>query len=219
MNRAALEKVAEKYRADGYDVHIFPSKADLPQFLQHFTPDMLAIRDHEKVVVEVAERSDLRKDASLSYVAAEVNSQPGWRFDLIVQSPDTSIDPVFTASTEPTSDDILQLANTAERLVSAGELTAACMVAWSAVEAALRQIATTAGLDLESRAPRYLLNALATEGLIPQDDYSTLISVFRLRNTLAHGLKPSSMTSDAPEFLIDLTRRIVKPANTPVTAV
>ncbi len=219
MNREALEKVAERYQADGYDVQILPSKADLPEFLQHFTPDMLAIRGHQKVIVEVAERSDLRKDASLSYVAAEVNSQPGWRFDLVVQSRDTSIDPVVTAATEPTSDDILQLADTAERLVSSGELMAACMVAWSAVEAALRQIAAKAGLDLESKTPRYLLNALATEGLIPQDDYSTLNSVFRLRNTLAHGLKPSSIPSDAPEFLIDLTRRIVKPANTPVAAV
>jgi hypothetical protein len=219
MNRAALEQVAEKYRADGYEVHVLPAKAELPEFLKHFTPDLLAYRGQEKVVIEVKNRSDLRKDASLSYVAAEVNSQPGWRFDLIVQASDTSFDPIFSGSTEPSIDGILQLAADAERLAASGELTAACLLAWSGVEAALRRLASQAGLNLESTSPLYLLNALATEGLLAQPDYATLNSLFRLRNSLAHGLKSTSITRDAPAFLIDLTRRIVAPANQRTAAV
>ncbi len=218
MTRASLEKVAWTYRQDGYDVRVLPSPAELPEFLRNFAPDLIATMGDENVVVEVKEREDLVHNSAMLSLAAEVNAQPGWRLDLVVERNTAELDSVAAGAVEPNSCDILRLADSAERLVGDGELIAACLVGWSATEAALRFTAHLNGLSLESKDPTYVLNALATEGVIARDEYDALIAALQVRNAMAHGLKPVSMNATVSEFLIETTRRLLQAEMSPASA-
>ncbi len=45
--------LASEYRAEGYEVHLYPDRALLPAFLVGFIPDMIAVSDEDKVVIQV----------------------------------------------------------------------------------------------------------------------------------------------------------------------
>ena len=53
---AAITAIAEKYRQRGYAVTLDPPPEMLPPTVQNYRPDFVAIRDDEKVAVEVKSR-------------------------------------------------------------------------------------------------------------------------------------------------------------------
>lgn len=205
MNRVEIEAVADQYRADGYDVIVQPTSAELPEFLQRHSIDLLASRNDESVVVAIKRQNGVQTDVDLTYLAADINARDGWRFDLFVSPNDNPWpDQVSQDSVEPGADRISELAETAERLLALEELEAACLVAWSALEASMRECARKASVDLEDNSPRYVINALATDGILSVDEYETLQDALRVRNAVAHGLTAPGLTPELVQSLLAL---------------
>jgi uncharacterized protein YutE (UPF0331/DUF86 family) len=203
-----LEKVAQQYRESGYEVFVHPKDAELPAFLSSLQPDMIVLNKSESVVVEVKSKLDLSTDHHLSYLAAVVNAQPGWRFDLVITNPWP--DEVLSESTERNVPEIESLIQTTEKLVANGELEAASLIAWSALEAAMRKVARKLAIPLENKYPQFVVNTLYSEGILSRTEYEQIQESMRIRNAIAHGLKFDKLQSQVPAFTIEVAERLLE---------
>src|SRR4051794_38891125 len=97
-----LHTVADQYRQEGYTVAVRPFAADLPDFLASYHPGLIARKNGSNVVVRVAAREELVSDPKTAFLAAVVNAQPGWRFDLVVHNPKAWPEEVARQAAEPT---------------------------------------------------------------------------------------------------------------------
>lgn len=207
MEHSEIESVAEQYRRDGYEVRVRPSRAARPAFLRKYEIDMLAKKGTEHVVVEVKHRSELESEKELTYLAAEVNARPGWRFDLVVTGTNEPTEVIPEGASEPDSAQVCRLADTAERLLSEGDMEAACLTAWAATEAALRHAARKSEIALESTKPEFVLKTLVAEGLVSREEYERLQQGMQIRNAVANGLKTPALDRAVVRDTIDAARR------------
>ena len=83
-------RVAEDYRARGYDVIIHPQSQQLPEPLADFQPDIVARKGDETVVIEVKSRQALRREPHIEPLVRAVQNVPGARFELVIAKPDIS---------------------------------------------------------------------------------------------------------------------------------
>ncbi len=138
IERTEIERIAHEYTDQGYEVVVEPSGADLPDFVREYTPDLIAKRGKDCLIIEIKQpRPDAERDR-IRAIAERVQSQPGWRFVLI--SPQERPPNVITAEAVQTPDDkyVRALAQDARRLLNEAHYEAALRLAWSAVEGAMR---------------------------------------------------------------------------------
>jgi hypothetical protein len=185
-----LRKVAEDYRARGYEVKIQPRREDLPDFLSSFEPDLIASGKGETLVVEVKTRRELSSHPSPQALEAALQNRPGWRFELIIDAADAELRETLTL------DQIRSLLETAKELQRPAFSVAALLTLWSATEGALRLLAQREHVDLESLAPAYVVNKLYTVGLLGRDQLQALREAMRLRNQAAHGFQVAINSED-----------------------
>ncbi len=205
-----VQRAANQYQSEGYAVSINPPEIELPSFLAGHQPDILAEKDHEKVVVFVKTRDELSEKSGLGYTADIVNSQPGWRFDLVVVPDETWPDKIIQQVAELTAHETLNLATQVRELHSAGHIEAAILLGWSAVESALRHQAAQASIPLERKDPHFVISILYSEGDLSYSDYEHLLNWQRVRNTLAHGLKPARLNARLPLTMAIFIERLLK---------
>ncbi|MDQ0878954.1 hypothetical protein QFZ77_007613 [Paenibacillus sp. V4I3] len=85
--REKIIEISKEYIDNGYVVFTEPKLTDTPDFLKNYQPDIIAISDKDKVVVEVKSKSTITKSSNLEEIADVVNKQNGWRFELVVTNP------------------------------------------------------------------------------------------------------------------------------------
>jgi hypothetical protein len=184
-------------------VKVQSGSRDLPDFLAAFQPDILARGSGETIVVEVKNRSALSSLPLDDALEAALRDRPGWRFELVIDAAQIDLGQTLSAAQIRTS---LQ---EAMELQQHEHLIAALLLLWSAAEGALRLLAISESVELESLSPGYLLTRLYTLGLLSRDQYRTLDETMRLRNQAAHGyqvlLTPEVLTgiSTAASELLD----------------
>jgi hypothetical protein len=204
----ALSLAAQTYEADGYRVIVRPSGDQLPPFAAGYAVDLIASKGDERVIVQVKEsREDLAKDSEIVHLA-EAATGAGWRLDLIVQG---AADPLAKVGNgaELRRDQIEEQLRHAERMASAGELVVACVLAWSALEAAMRRTARRAGLQVKTTAPVFLIRALYSGGFLSRAEFDRLDETIRFRNGAVHGLSVPDLTAAVPADVIDVARRLL----------
>jgi hypothetical protein len=205
-----LTGVAEQYRAEGYEVTLHPSGDQVPPFAAPFYPDILARKGPEHVLVRVKEgQEDLQRDEDASRMAEVVNSQPGWRFDLVVLNGESHREKGVEEAAEPSLESLLHTLDSVERLAESGDTAAAFLTAWASLEAAMRRAARGAGLGVEEMSPRYLLGALYANGLLEREEYDELTTRLRLRNSLIHGLEVPLIASGVPLSVAGAARKLL----------
>ena len=133
IERAALEKAAERYRRDGYDVVVEPIRDELPERFRRFPPDMIARRDREVVAVDVVTKGS-RSSGERARVTAEAAREiAGWEYELIVL-------PKPRPERKPMSEaDAAARLKTSE-LVADHDPAASVLLTWTAAEWALRRL-------------------------------------------------------------------------------
>jgi hypothetical protein len=203
----AVQIVIREYAARGYKIFVEPGPELLPEFLSKFRPDLLAVSDEEKVVVEVmVGRRELSQSDRLEALAERVNNEPGWRFELVVVQP----------REEVLSDQrVSALVTEGQILARKGIYEGAILLFWAAAEAYLVRIAEDAAIHTSRiDSPAGIVNQLATLGLIERRDYEVLQRMRGLRNSLAHGRMILGEPPDAAlltqfeEVLFRLSRRV-----------
>ncbi len=186
IEKETLRKVASRYKDDGYEVVLTPPSHILPKSLRSFRPDLVARGHNETVVVEVKSKFDLVKERGLAQLARSVSEIPGWRFEMIIANPEVeSSIPLDERGLTDTQ--IFERVDEAERLEKEGHGDAAMLLAWSAVEAALREKARACGINSDGQSALSLAKSLYSIGEITKRSLDILIDALRTRNALAHG--------------------------------
>ena len=213
MDKTDITAVADQYRRDGYSVVVGPGHEDLPESLAGLSPDLLARKEGEEVVVEVVSRAALKsREAFLSYWLGKVNNQPGWRFDLVINDDSPWSDKVSRDAHDLDLADIRERNLKARRTLEQGFLEPACLFAWSLAEAALRVVAGKFQVPLKNKMPAYVMKQLYTEGILSDADLDQLRRFLTIRNSVAHGLKTSDLSERRIVEMMDLTEKLLSVA-------
>jgi hypothetical protein len=200
LDADALEQVARDYATEGFEVEVHPGPDSLPEFLSGLRPDIIARRDGQNVVVQVAIGTPVNEAEEVSEVARRIEGHPDWRLDVVHVEP--AADPRSTGHDSLQHDEILLHLQAAGELDERGFADAALLIAWSAAEAALRMLALDHGLTIDPTRPRELLRGLATAGVLEQEDYAALMRGFEARNKAAHGFRGGDNRSDLVRYLL-----------------
>jgi len=187
-------RLAQEYRKKGYEVTISPTRIQLPDFLSSHTPDLLAVGNDEKVVIEVKHHDVLAKSRDLAKLAAAVNRQPGWRFELVVTNPKPDKTVQRTQLLE--GKDIRKRVQTIGKLIKAKDLESAMVLIWASLEGTLRLIAHLEGLKIDEMRTEQLLKKSLSLGLIGKNSYDTFRQGIYIRNAVVHGLKPERLSRE-----------------------
>jgi hypothetical protein len=206
-----LERLVDRYHAQGYRVVARPTPQDLPPFAKDFRVEIAARRGDEGILVAVKKnREDAAGDTGLGRYAEITGAQPGWRFDLVILEGESGFGRELRGSREFSNEDIDAALAEAEQIVRMGFIRAAVVAAWGALEAAMR-IRLRASGERASRGtmPRVMMNELYSSGVLSSDEFRRLERMFQLRTEIAHGF--SSPTPDAEDvrFLADVSRRLM----------
>lgn len=198
-------QVAERYRADGYVVLAQPSSSRRPRFLREFAPDFIVRRGNEKADVGIKRIGQAKGRVSLRRLAEAVESKPGWRFDIVIFSPEEKPD-VKTQSVHAIRKSIEQ----ARTLFGRGDKVAAFLLAWSGFEAAGRRAVEAVEEEpFEGGTPFDLSKTLLSHGLISESQWKGVNELLHLRNAVAHGALDRSIQKRAFEKLCNLAERLI----------
>jgi hypothetical protein len=192
--RELLQRIAEDYRRRGFEVVIEPKGKALPEFLADTTPDIIANRANEHLVIEVKRAPETVDPEQVAAISKRLATHPGWRLVLMAPEPPyRGIDSDLLTLDEQS---IRHRFDEASILIAQGHAEAALMLAWSATEALLRLIASRYKVRTDRLDTGALLRALASEGLLNSDDLRQLNSTYQMRSAFAHGLRPSGVDTN-----------------------
>ncbi len=209
-----LREVVKEYAEKGYQVILEPTGKDLPPFLRDYTPDVIAKKGKEHVVIEVKYRKDLVSKNQLIEISKRLEGRKNWRFELVVVRPEEEeAEEVFgQAIAWPV---IKKRAREASELQDQGHEEAAVLVAWVAIEGAMRQLAKNERLPASSKSTSELIKSLAIHGLITKKDYKSIETWFQTRNSIAHGYVPKKIDSTIPWKVLELVPKFEKEQRSP----
>lgn len=201
-----IERVADQYRDEGYEVVVRPGRDRLPAFAADLPADLIAERGAEKVwVVARPRRSDLADEPAVNRAAEVVNAQTGWRFDLVILEPDAPLGRLAGTAAEPSPEQFRTLLRRARAAEAAGLHEMALVSAWAALEAALRR----AGGRGENWKPNELLAALYSNGVVTRAEFDRAREAWAVRNRVVHGFVAPPFDPALTDDLLTLAGRVM----------
>ncbi len=105
----------------------------------------------------------------------------------------------------------LSLLEEAERLQMPETRRAALLMAWTAFEAAAREVLQGDGHEIEKRPPSALIQDLLKAGHIDQVEAERLRQGMYLRNVIVHGVQPREVPPEVITFLLEAVRKLKHP--------
>jgi len=202
MEQEKIESLAAEYRASGYTVHIRPSGDDLPSFLKHFEPDIIATSPAGNVVAEVKSFPQFNAEEARE-LAEVVEQNPGWKFEVMLLNPPVAPD---VPAQEQLADDeqVTRLLENAETLSNEGHIEAAGLIAYSALETILRRLAHSEAPQIERQSSARVLKELYSIGKIHWKTFEKLLPLMEFRNAVAHGFQPRNAAPSIPEMIDEI---------------
>jgi hypothetical protein len=158
-----LRAAAREYRTRGYDVIEEPGSEQLPPFLQGFTPDLIATRDDDRVVLEIKRREELKGSNAFVALATAVNQQVGWRLELLHLA---SRRPAMVGSDKANLDRLVARSLAARE---AGMQDAALIYALSVLEELIRDIGAQHRIKVWQLSTRAIVHDLAFLGVLGEE--------------------------------------------------
>ena len=198
------DMTAEEYRNKGYEV----SRETQLDFLPGYRTDLVVRRGDEAKVIEVKSRASLVGNRQIMELARVIHSKPGWSFELLmVGEPEKLDSPEGAQSFE--DENILRRIEEAEKALTAGLSEAAFLLAWSACEAAIRELITVQGVpNTDITTPGYVIDQAIFHGVISSEEYHNLVDMQKYRNAIVHGFSANDFGEDLVNELIDTVRRL-----------
>ena len=208
MEQEVIERVAQRYRDEGYVVMLQPPEDQVPPFAAGFQLDLIAQKGSERVIVEIkTNRIDLSRDEQIIRLADLVSAHPGWRLDVVVLESETAVDRAVHEAAEPSDEQLAEILNTAENLANQGYAPYACVVAWGGLEAAMRRLRDEA--ELYGRmAPHELMRSLYGNGFLSREQFERLRESYKIRSQVVHGLVPGQVNPEMVRYVTATARNL-----------
>jgi len=200
-----IKEIAKEYTQKGYSVFTNLEFNNVPDFLKNYSPDIIAISENDKVVIEVKTKNSLSKSKDLESLANLIEQQEGWRFELVV----TNSKQVVDMEREDSSlNEISKLLLDAEELLNIDYVKASYILTWSSLESIIRKKLKNENIKSEYNNPIQMIKNLYTFGLITRDEYDFLHNHFKLRNLVVHGFNAPSLDYQITKNLINFAKNL-----------
>ena len=197
-------KTAEEYRSKGYEV--LPE--GLTDLLPGFPADLVVRKGEETKVIAIKRRSSLAANPKLRELAQVVDSKPGWSFELILVGEPEMLDSPDEAHSFD-RDGILQHVLDAERTLESGIPEAAFVLAWSALEAAIRELIAGQGTSKSGiTTSAFILDQAVSLGIVSREEYGHLTRMNKYRNAVVHGFQAADFDDELVAELIEIVRQM-----------
>jgi len=194
-------RVAERFKAQGFNVLFEPNSKDLPFDLGTYRPDLVAFKSpNEGLIIEVKTSASRTPIERYKEVAELVSKHPGWRFLMVTGEDVTEFDPEKRPESLPSWKELLNRERKTQSLFKIGESEAGFLLLWGILEAALRLKAINDFIPIERFPTTSLINHLYSQGEISMEQYDSLRQLQEVRNKLVHGYKSSKIESSASKL-------------------
>ena len=181
--RARIAGLVEAYRKDGFDVVVAPGPGELPDVLQGQDIDLVARKGEDSVAVAVRTRRGLTTDVRITQLATRIDALSGWRLRLVLAEDDQAEGQIAGPET------LARWLSQSRILIASGATDVALLTVWSAVEATLRHLLTTAEQSHGAADTVGLVRRAYSYGEIDEEECAFLVDLGRLRNAVAHGFE------------------------------
>jgi hypothetical protein len=174
--------VAREYHKRGYEVVEQPRGDSLPPFLRGFVPDLIAMKDDDRAVVEIKTAEGLRGSNEIRELAAAIEAHAGWRFELISlgRRKDADLETLSESGLEHLLDAALTTYDTGQRDLSLIYLV-------SLLDELVRDAAMQHRIKGRDRSARAIIAELAFQGIIDGTTADVLDQAWDRRNAIVHG--------------------------------
>lgn len=180
-------KIAEKYRLQGFEVVIEPSKSLIPFDLGTYCPDLIARKGADESYIIELKNSIAKVSVDRYREIAEIVAQHhGWRFLLITGEDISSGDPQDDSELL-TWEQMLQRQEQAQRFLAIGEVEVAFLYLWGVLEAAMRRQAKQVTIPIERFPANSLINHLYSQGELSMEQFDQVRVIQAIRDRLIHG--------------------------------
>lgn len=205
-----LNDLAAQYVDEGYTVQIHPSCDQLPPFARDFNVAIVARRGNEGVLVQVKkDRSDLEADAEVSKQADITHAQPHWRYDLVVLYAADPNRRALRGARGLAFEQIEQMLMEAETAAEHDAPRAGFVLAWAALEAAMRRVSGTARNGEQYTTAMELVRVLYSEGTLTRFEFDALSRNHGLRSEIVHGFVTPPVGAANVAGVVALARRLL----------
>lgn len=197
-----LQEIAEKYRLQGFEVVIEPSKSLIPFDLGNYCPDLIARKGlDEGYIIEL--KNSIAKISVDRYreIAEIVAQHHGWRFLLITGEDISSEDPQ-DVSELLTWEQMLQRQEQAQKFLAIAEVEVAFLSLWGVLEAAMRRQARQVAIPIEHFPVNSLINHLYSQGELSMEQFDQLRVIQDVRNRLVHGYQLPSLEEPTKQLQV-----------------
>ena len=202
--REAAERVAEKYRRDGYVVTVDPLPGDLPAGLRDHPPDLIALREDGNVAFDLVVRGSRESGERARRVSEAVRGVPGWSYHFVALPPERR-SPRWMTDEEAAS------RLTAAETVAGADPSAAVLLAWTVIERSLRRLVTEMDGDPgPAPNPRRLVKQAYSLTGMTDDRYAVLNRLADQRNRIAHGARGERVTRRTAEAAVRIARDLMR---------
>lgn len=208
LERRRTKSVVKEYKANGYVVTVEPRGDELPEFLHGATPDIVARRGDDNVVIEVKTSTTVSGSSEVMQLARLVEDKPGWRFELVITNP-RERRLIQEPEQKLNAPQLRRRLRDAERLVEIGSLEAAALLAWSTAEGVVRSLLQSEGTEIKKHSSGYVIKRAYSDGLMTQRDYDVLHRAITLRNTIIHGYAARSISGSQVSQILEVTKRLM----------
>jgi len=181
-----LNVLREQYEADGYNFYKHPSRNLLPNDLDGFQPDAMAISEDEKIIIEVVSKLSKQKSRQLDTVAKVLKNESEWKFRLVIA--DNFDLGEVSSRKKATLKSIQSSINRIEKLETYEFLNEGFLLQWSVLEAiSVHLIEKLNAGNTNITSMRWVLSFLEQEGHLSFRDTKALRKLLDIRNVIVHG--------------------------------
>jgi hypothetical protein len=177
-----IDRLRTRYQEEGFAFTEHPTRAELPEFFGSYIPDALARKPGQNVAIEVKRRPGPATEIGLKDLQQLFAGRPDWQLQVVF----TGADPLQSEAIPAVSTTVIPAEiNEIRALASQGHVRPAFVMAWSALEAALR--ALDAGRETGPLTPGTIVQAIAMNGYIDPEMERRMRNLVTLRNRIVHG--------------------------------
>jgi REase_AHJR-like len=192
-------QVAERYRSQGFEVFINPSKSVIPFDLGNYLPDIVAKRSDESYIIEVKTSVSQIPIDRYREISEIVSQNSGWRF-LLVTGEDVPLGDTKESDQLMTWEQMSQRQEQAQRFLVYGEVEVAFFYLWGVLEAAMRQAAKSAAIPVENLSTSSLINHLYSQGELSMEQFDQSKVIQKIRNGVAHGYQTPNLVEPTKQL-------------------
>lgn len=198
-----VNRLVPDLQAEGYEVYLNPAPHLLPEFLRNYQPDIIGRRSDHNVAIEIT-RISPHAEKKLEDIANRFKGQTAWEFRVVWINP-ASASTVLQAQTVAA---IRKQIAEIRALMDGEHYGAALLLAWSALEATSR---TLASQKFERpQTPGRLIQVLANDGYLTPTEADRMRPLSDKRNKLIHGELQTQVTRREIEQFAEILTALVK---------